>query len=256
MQEDQIYLNNNYLQQWINDSCKVRDIYSLEHWVSAPLLSVCPHYCVLFSQSMSRPGSHMAVRSWSFGVESQYLELEASGGNFISSPMVQKSISTQGIPQYFDIYANSADICPIWARRFHIAGFKNVLIFSHSEEGIGSGLFTATGIYNINPQAKQKVTDLVQMIMPRLCTALRTLTLATAAWTVDASASLNFPKLTPVEEAVVSLLLEGKSNKEIAKALHKSDQTVKRQLSDLMRKFEVRNRTELVSIYRSRQSNQ
>lgn len=51
--------------------------------------------------------------------------------------------------------------------------------------------------------------------------------------------------LTHAERAIVCLVLLGHTNKEIARQLCKSDETVKRQLSSLMRRLGVRNRTEL-----------
>jgi DNA-binding NarL/FixJ family response regulator len=51
--------------------------------------------------------------------------------------------------------------------------------------------------------------------------------------------------LTPAERAIAGLLLQGRTNKEIGRELGKSDQTVKRQLSILMKRLQVRNRTEL-----------
>ncbi|MBT2323611.1 response regulator transcription factor [Variovorax paradoxus] len=53
------------------------------------------------------------------------------------------------------------------------------------------------------------------------------------------------PPLTHAERSIVSLLLLGNTNKEIARQLGKSDQTIKRQLAMLMKQLRVRNRTEL-----------
>jgi DNA-binding NarL/FixJ family response regulator len=54
--------------------------------------------------------------------------------------------------------------------------------------------------------------------------------------------------LAPTEQAIVHLLLRGKTNKEIARQLGKSAETVKHRLSLLMRRLEVRNRTELARL--------
>jgi len=53
-------------------------------------------------------------------------------------------------------------------------------------------------------------------------------------------------ELTPKEHEILRWLATGMSNKEIAKVLSKSDQTVKVQARELMRKLEVSNRTEAV----------
>ncbi|MBL4797681.1 MAG: response regulator transcription factor [Oleispira sp.] len=52
--------------------------------------------------------------------------------------------------------------------------------------------------------------------------------------------------LTPKEHEILRWMATGMSNKEIAKVLMKSDQTVKAQARELMRKLEVGSRTEAV----------
>lgn len=51
--------------------------------------------------------------------------------------------------------------------------------------------------------------------------------------------------LTPAERAIANLLVQGWTNKEIARQLGKSDETIKCQLRALMRRASARNRTEL-----------
>jgi len=57
---------------------------------------------------------------------------------------------------------------------------------------------------------------------------------------------LDKPILTPKEHEILRWMATGMSNKEIAKVLTKSDQTVKAQVRELMRKLEVNSRTEAV----------
>ena len=57
----------------------------------------------------------------------------------------------------------------------------------------------------------------------------------------------DFLRLTPKEEETLRWLATGMSNKEIAKVLNKSDQTVKSQVSELLRKLKVSSRTEAVT---------
>ena len=55
------------------------------------------------------------------------------------------------------------------------------------------------------------------------------------------------PTLTPKEFEILKWLATGMSNKEIAKVLGKSDQTVKAQVQELLRKLDVSSRTEAVT---------
>jgi two-component system, NarL family, nitrate/nitrite response regulator NarL len=53
-------------------------------------------------------------------------------------------------------------------------------------------------------------------------------------------------KLSAREEQIVTLLLESRTNREMAEHLHISEKTVKHYMSLLMQKLQVRNRVGLV----------
>jgi DNA-binding NarL/FixJ family response regulator len=55
--------------------------------------------------------------------------------------------------------------------------------------------------------------------------------------------------LTKREQEVISILIKGKSNNEIAKKLHVSVNTVRTHLGSCYKKMNVKNRTELVIKY-------
>ena len=57
-------------------------------------------------------------------------------------------------------------------------------------------------------------------------------------------------KTTPVEQNLLHALNSGASNKQVASATRKSEQTVRNQLSTLYRKINVSNRTQAVCWYR------
>lgn len=50
--------------------------------------------------------------------------------------------------------------------------------------------------------------------------------------------------LTPRQREVLRLVGEGKSNKEIARSIGRSDQTVKVHVSEILRRLKVKNRAE------------
>ena len=56
-------------------------------------------------------------------------------------------------------------------------------------------------------------------------------------------------RLSPQERAILPLLAEGKTNKEIAVDLRLSDKTVKNYLANIFDKLQVKRRTEAVSWY-------
>jgi DNA-binding NarL/FixJ family response regulator len=62
---------------------------------------------------------------------------------------------------------------------------------------------------------------------------------------------LEASQLSPREDQIVSCLLEGKSNKEIARTLGLSEKTIKHYMTNLMNKLRVKSRLEVVVAARS-----
>ena len=58
-------------------------------------------------------------------------------------------------------------------------------------------------------------------------------------------------KLTPAEAEVVAQVVRGLTNKEIARALRKSELTVKNQLGSVYRKLGVKRRLQLIAQFRA-----
>ncbi|SCZ05352.1 LuxR C-terminal-related transcriptional regulator [Microvirga guangxiensis] len=52
------------------------------------------------------------------------------------------------------------------------------------------------------------------------------------------------PRLTPREQQILSILVQGRSNKEIGNSLHLSEKTIKHHLTNILQKLRVRNRVE------------
>lgn len=58
--------------------------------------------------------------------------------------------------------------------------------------------------------------------------------------------------LTPAETRVLTFLLDGLSNKEIASAVGRSEATVKNQVASILRKYRVPSRTRLLALSQHR----
>ena len=57
------------------------------------------------------------------------------------------------------------------------------------------------------------------------------------------------PRLTPCEQALMQGLAAGRTNQQIAQALHRSEKTIRNQLTRLYEKLNARNRAEAVAIH-------
>jgi two-component system, NarL family, nitrate/nitrite response regulator NarL len=68
----------------------------------------------------------------------------------------------------------------------------------------------------------------------------------------EASAQISGNDLTGREEAVLSLVSLGMTNKEIANRLHLTERSVKHHMTSIMRKAKVRNRVEAMLMFRRR----
>lgn len=57
-------------------------------------------------------------------------------------------------------------------------------------------------------------------------------------------AASSLPHLTPREQQILSILVQGRSNKEIGNSLYLSEKTIKHHLTNILQKLRVRNRVE------------
>ncbi len=71
-----------------------------------------------------------------------------------------------------------------------------------------------------------------------------------SASTFARNPGLDRPALTPAEQDVLTHLLSGFSNKEIASALNKAEPTVKHQVSSILHKHRVPSRARLIAMLR------
>ncbi|MEE1612492.1 response regulator transcription factor [Microvirga sp. CF3016] len=60
----------------------------------------------------------------------------------------------------------------------------------------------------------------------------------------EARGSSQLPHLTPREQQILSILVQGRSNKEIGNKLELSEKTIKHHLTNILQKLRVRNRVE------------
>jgi two-component system, NarL family, nitrate/nitrite response regulator NarL len=61
---------------------------------------------------------------------------------------------------------------------------------------------------------------------------------------IETKSSAHLPHLTPREQQVLSILAQGRSNKEIGNKLDLSEKTIKHHLTNILQKLRVRNRVE------------
>ncbi len=222
---------------------QVVDLGSFQDWSRGPLRAVSPHTGLLCGQFFHHAGGLSVLERCTVDVPASYLQGMERPLNNLSSPLLARLLNEPEKSQFFDASEDAGwgNNHPEWLQRFHQAGWRNCLAFAYSPNE-SKDLLTAASFYNVPPQAANEAAALRNRVMPAVHMALCNWYPAARSTPKPAS-----PKLTEAESAIVALLCQGESNKQIAKALGKSDQTVKHQVSGVMKKFGVCNRTTLVS---------
>jgi len=223
----------------------VHDVESFDAWVSGPLAVALPHRGLLCGQYIAHSGGYTAIQRHSVGLPMDYLASISCGDLNVRSPILSRLMRSGG-PEFFDAQRDPDAVDPAWLAEFRRCGWVNILGMACSE-GVGDEvLLTAAGFYNVAPEVEHLAALLQETVMPQLHAALKAVRRATLR--MDACETSPVIRLAPVEDAIVALLRQGKSNKEIGKQLGKGAETVKHRLASLARRLNVKNRTELVHL--------
>jgi DNA-binding CsgD family transcriptional regulator len=222
----------------------ISDADSLKWWVEELLSTVLPNAAVLCGQSVPHSGGYSAIQTWSFGLPPLYQAAIACVGGNVRNPILTRLIQSGG-PEFFDVEQDrGADIDPLWRTTFRRAGWRNLLAFSHLEGEGNERVLTAAAFYDVGPEAVADRHALQRRVMPAMHAALSSLYRCEQANALS-NAVAPLMAFTLAERAVLDLLLQGMTNKEIGRQLGKSGETIKRQLAVLMKRTGARNRVEL-----------
>lgn len=257
MQQNNLSIQSSFYCSTLNLACSsrtVKDGEALKSWVNGPVQEVLPHHAAIFGQFVSHSGGYASLQRWSTGLPPCYLASVTRPGQNMRSPVFERLLKSQGKPYFFDVERDGEGVNREWLAQFKQAGWRNLLGMVYQEGEGDEAVMTAIGLYNVAPETESQMQYSQTLVMPHLHKALSQTYAATQAElqreteahrTTDMVASV-LPKLTPSEEALLPLLADGKTTKEIAKILNKSDHTVKHQLAALMHKCQAKTRTELV----------
>ncbi|MGJ7491665.1 helix-turn-helix transcriptional regulator [Variovorax sp. ZT4R33] len=223
----------------------VRDVATFDNWLGGPLAAALPHQALLCGQYIPHSGGYTAIERRSVGLQTDYLKRISCGGLNVRSPILSRLMRSGG-PEFFDAERHASTIDPAWLAELRSFGWRNILAMACSDGAGDDVLLTAAGFYNVAPEAEYSAAVLQEIVMPQLHAAFKAMRQTDFGNTPhEASPAI---RLAPVEEAIVALLRQGKTNKEIGRQLGKSDETVKHRLANLIRRLKVKNRTELVDL--------
>jgi DNA-binding NarL/FixJ family response regulator len=135
-------------------------------------------------------------------------------------------------------------------------GTRVLFLTSHSdEEAVVSTILAGAAGYLLKEVGSQALVDAIELVHsgqsildPKVTTAvLRRMSMLDAKAATAKQPSKDI--LSPQERRILALVVEGKTNKEIAKVLGLSDKTVKNYLSNAFQKLHVGRRSHAAALY-------
>jgi DNA-binding NarL/FixJ family response regulator len=130
-----------------------------------------------------------------------------------------------------------------------------MLTASEDEQHVASALKAGARGYLLKASGGEEIVQAVRAIAkgesyvaPNLAARL----LCKKADRIEAAADSNLHDLTSREAEIFGLLARGMSNKEIARAFHCTERTVKHHMTNIMHKLKVRNRVQAVLKFRGK----
>jgi len=135
-------------------------------------------------------------------------------------------------------------------------GTRVLFLTSHSdEEAVVSTILAGAAGYLLKEVGSQALVDAIELVHsgqsildPKVTTAvLRRMSMLDAKAATAKQPSKDM--LSPQERRILALVVEGKTNKEIAKVLGLSDKTVKNYLSNAFQKLHVGRRSHAAALY-------
>ena len=213
---------------------------TLAVWVREALPILLPHRALLCGQYIPHAAGYAALQRHAFGLSAEYLNSITVAGHHVRSPILTRLVRTHQ-PQCFSVGIPDPNIPNEWIASFTRAGWHNLLGLIWVDPADEEGTVTVAGFYDV-PKNYLCLPEVIQArVMPLLHTRLN----AERADSLIANECAQRLVWTRAQQAIASHVTQGLTTKQIAKTLGKSDQTVKEQLSQMMRKAGVRTRTEL-----------
>lgn len=224
----------------------VTTIDALHSWMAIDFSCFIPHEAFLSGQAVEHAGGFTIKQRWTGNLCNDYLLSISHKGMDIRSPIFAKLIQT-GAPQFFDAQHSTCYVPAKWLEAFTRAGNTNLLGMVHYSGEPFERVASAVCLYNVSRSVAAKRIELQQLLMPIMGRVLINLDRAKQSALVTGEANISYKSLTASEKTVSDLLIMGKTNKEIGKALGKSDETVKSQVSEILRKLGVSKRGEVAT---------
>ena len=124
---------------------------------------------------------------------------------------------------------------------------KVIVLTSMQEKHIILDAFTAGAIHYVNKDDFRKIPELIRSVLHQ--TSPQELLVKEFIRLKEAE---QYNQLTPAEKEIVSLSEEGNGRTQILSTLGKSESTVKKQVSSILRKFDAKSLKQVVSFIRNR----
>ena len=221
---------------------RISDFASFSQWAKIWLQTALPHGTLICGQIVTASNGCTEMHTQCLDVPTTHTQDIAL--NSLRGPLGQSLLQWPERTVFFDAERDPFKFDNQWLARFKAAQWGNVMAMGWQDtDDHGHLRKTLAGFCNVPSNVEPRGDVLRIHIMPRLCKALSQLAPQKLRLpTLDSDGASRF---TATEAALCQLLVRGFTNKQIAKVLGKSDQTVKHQIATLLQKTGAINRVEL-----------
>jgi DNA-binding CsgD family transcriptional regulator len=221
------------------------DAQGVRIWVDGVVKNLLPHAAMICIHSIEHSFGYEVVQVVSNGVPQEYLDSITTPRNNVRSKIFSRLMASE---RAVYLEANKLSIADQdCLSEFHLAGYTNLIGYSHRTNG-ECGRVTNVAFFKVDREDARNYDELRQTLIPSLHAILASAKNSQNGEEKPIKEGQQQELLITRERKVAELVVQGKSNKEIARSLDMNERTVKQYICNLMLKLNVMNRTALAVV--------
>ena len=219
------------------------DAKGIRMWVNSIVKNLLPHAAMICTHSIQHSFGYEVVQIVSNDIPQAYLDSITTPRNNVRSKIFSRLMASEGTI-YLDAkkISNADQDC---LPEFLLVGYANLIGYSYRTQG-EFGRVTNVAFFKVDEESARNYCEIRHELMPALHAIFSGL--ANMVPGVLDIKSNQQQGLIARERRVADLVVQGKSNKEIARLLDMNERTAKQYVCNLMLKLNVTNRTALAVV--------
>jgi DNA-binding CsgD family transcriptional regulator len=220
------------------------DTQGVRIWVEGVVKNLLPHAAMICIHSIEHSFGYEVVQVVSNGVPQAYLDSITTPRNNIRSKIFSRLMASERAVYLEANLLSNAEDC---LSEFHLAGYTNLIGYSYRTNG-EFGRVTNVAFFKVDREDARNYDELRQTLIPSLHAILASANNISNGEEKPLKEGQKQELLIAKERKVAELVVQGKSNKEIARSLSMNERTVKQYICNLTLKLNVMNRTALAVV--------